>query len=345
MPVRGGSLELGGFIDYRYQDAEDGESRYLFRPGNGVEVGLGYDLTDRASVIATFVSGGDDLALGPSFIDYHFRAEAGHPSHGARADESGFQIGLFDVPFGIESRKYSSVDRPSIAAPFITDRLFAGGWTDVGMHLYLGEPGENGLLGGRGQLSLYAVNGFQWDDGADAVFGTPDDAGLTLPLTASTNGRTLGGRFGCLIFPELEIGVSISSGDYRGNVSGAEPGMRLAGLDASWEFGRFSFRGEYVRFSGDVPGALDLDIRSWYCEPVYALAERVDIYARYDEIRYSFDVDGNGAVDDDLRSALGGLRFRVTDHVALRCEVERVRYEKTVIAKADALRAALVTDF
>lgn len=224
-----GGVEITGFIDYRYDDAENAEGSFQFRPGNGAELDIASVFSPRLAAQVTLVSGGGGFGLGPTFLDMNLKDDGQHKVHGEMVDHSGVKIGLFDVPFGIESRYYSSVDRPTVSAPFLTARLFNGGWTDFGFDLYLAnECGREGCPGPF-TLDIFGVTGLQWNDGADGVFGNSDDGLVTVPLVAFSNDRTFGARLGYSVLPNLDLGGSFATGSYHANVSGADPRMTLAG--------------------------------------------------------------------------------------------------------------------
>lgn len=326
-------IEIGGFIDWRYVAAEDRNDEFQFRPGNGVEVAIGSQITERFHVDATFVSAGGQFALGPSFLDYHFLPDGEHHPRGWYG-HSGIQAGLFDIPFGTDWRYFSSVDRPSISAPFLTDRLLAAGWTDVGAQIHYDNKGFS--------ANIYGANGLQWDNGTDAVFLTGDDNALTVPLTAFSNGKTYGGRFGYKFPFNLEFGGSYAKGDYR---AGVEADMTLAGGDFTFERGPLTVRGEYVRFNGENPGARDINIRTSYVEATYALGEKWLPFIRHDRMDFDYDRNADGAVNDDFYAWLVGVKREITENVAWRAEYQSFRYDRNVTDRENAFRSSLVAAF
>ncbi len=343
------AVEIAGFMDYRYDDAENTEGQFQFRPGNGVELSLSSELSPHVTAQATIVSGGGGFTLGPSFVDWNIKAAGEHDVHGAMVDHSGIQAGLFDVPFGIESRYYSSVDRPTVSAPFLTARLLGGGWTDYGFHAYFSNQCGEEECPGPFTLDLYGVTGLQWNDGADAILGTLDDGLVTVPLTAFSNGRTLGGRFGFSVTDGLELGGSYARGDYHANIGGMDPGMTLTGLDVTLSHGALAVRGEYATFSGEIPAGPDREIKTWYIEATYEWTDRLTPVIRYDEIMFEFDRDGDGLRNDGLKAWLGGIKYALTDNLALRAEYQIYHYQKPGFqvssARDHGFRASAVAEF
>ena len=62
--------------------------------------------------------------LGAAILDLHlFSSNGDNHLKGLQITHSSLQVGLFDVPFGIDYKSYASVDRKLISAPRVVELI------------------------------------------------------------------------------------------------------------------------------------------------------------------------------------------------------------------------------
>ena len=214
-----GSIEVAGFGDlYRALGATEGR----FGVGQ-MELRLAKLLDGGATLEAAIAFSGDSFSLGSFQVDFPLfagRGDRGPASN--RIERSGFVVGQFDVPFGIDWHVYSSIDRRLVSVPLMVENTH-GCWNDYGIQGYLETQRLN--------LVLYGANGFDYQR------IDPSDAPVDVPMEWA-----LGGRLGVKPVTWMEFGGSCA-GFLDANQA---LDMALAGVDLRVHCHGLAAKGEFV---------------------------------------------------------------------------------------------------
>jgi len=96
-----------------------------------------------------FATNSADIGVGVAYLEVLLQEEV---SHKTIISNTGLAGGLFDVPFGIDYLLYADPDRWNISTPITADKMFDGGWTDVGAMFF----STLWMI----DLKAYSVNGY-----------------------------------------------------------------------------------------------------------------------------------------------------------------------------------------
>lgn len=273
-------IEWSGFFDIQYAHTASDTVSDDFTYGQ-FEVDLSMPLTNRISAEAAMAWGDGSFELGSGFIDIHLQtAEEEHPPRGTYLSHSGFIVGQFDVPFGIDYRVIPSPDRKLVSPPLVNQRTIDS-WDDMGVQIY--------GVGPLGNFVLFGVNGF-------------------------SEGQAYGGRIGITPVKGVEAGVSYAldrtmEGHTEVTVLGVDGAISMAPVEVKGEFTAMEeektvapkkHAGFYVQASYDL-------------HPIFAVG-------RYGRWTPKFDEDGDGQNDPALTRITLGAGYRIVEQVEVRVE-------------------------
>ena len=211
-------------------------------------------------------------------VDFHIFGESDRHFRPTRhIHHSGLILGRFDVPFGLDWQVYPSIDRKLVTMPMSTE-LFLDSWNDLGGQFY--------IEAGRMEATLYAVNGYGYQQGYNADgdflgyngFGYIPDSPDIRTVDRET-AYALGGRSGLRIWDRFRIG-----GSYAGFLNGDNRlDMSLHGVDLQFDSGDFRLKGEFIEQQIGQDNIHVSRNRAYYFQPYY----RIDpffLVARYEQL-------------------------------------------------------------
>ncbi len=180
--------------------------------------------------------------------------------------------------------------------------------SDVGIQLRGGLPSLGSV---KTNYAVYIANGPELDamtEGGDVELEGIMAEGFTRD---ADGGKVVGGRFGILPIPSLEIGLSGATGNATitqldGNsVTGdASRSYRVVGTDFAWNNKAMGIRGEYVKSTvGGAAGSMapeGAEWKAWYMQGSYKiLPTKLEGVVRYS------DFDSPHSSEDQTQWALG----------------------------------------
>ena len=121
----------------------------------------------------TFEAGAGFIEL--TFIEENVR----HAARGEYFNHTGFSVGQFDVPFGIDWMHIASPDRRLVSAPLLNEKSI-NGWNDVGINFHTDI--------GKTHLVAFLVNGASdgYAIGGRAAFAPFDAVGMGVSYLSQT---------------------------------------------------------------------------------------------------------------------------------------------------------------
>jgi len=271
-------IEISGFGDVAYTSQEK-----RFETGQ-VEVDLGADIDERASVEAAIALEEEGFGLGAFAVDLHLAG----PGEGSfwvaeNIEAAGVVVGQFDVPFGIDWQVYPSVDRKLVSGPIAVQNTHDG-WNDYGIQGYLETDQVSAVA--------YVTNGFGYENAEGAEMGMK---------------MATGGRVGVRVHPQVTVGGSYAGFVNEDNALDAT----LTGIDVQASTGRVSAKAEYIVQKLGVAGHDEVTHTGFYGQGTYDLVTHF-LVARYGR----YEADGGSAA---TRLSLGG-GWRVLEGCELRIE-------------------------
>jgi len=273
-------LEVSGFVDVLTQ-GQQGENTTF---GMGAfEIDFASEFSSKVSFEGAVVVEGEEVGLGQTLVDFKLLEE----------DKLGVQVGLLDMPFGIEYYVFATPDRKLVTPPLVTELMMDGGWGDVGVNLYGCVPRLN--------YNLYAVNGMGEDGGVPVN-----------QLTDNNNAKTVGGRIGVLPIKDLELGFSYVQGPYLDGT--ARQALSRIGGDIQFVYERLQIKGEFVMGGEEVPGASKNEHEGLYLQLLGEATEKV-----YGVARYGYWKPKGG---DRVTRVTIGLGYDLIENVSLRGEYQ-----------------------
>ncbi len=214
-------LEVSGFVDVIGQ-GQQGENTTF---GMGAfEIDFASEFSSKVSFEGAVVVEGEEVGLGQTLVDFKLLEE----------DRLGLQVGLLDMPFGIDYQVFATPDRKLVTPPLVTELMMDGGWGDVGVNFHGSAPRLN--------CNVYVVNGMGEDSGVPVN-----------QITDNNNSKTAGGRLGFLPIKDLEFGFSYVQGPYLDGT--ADEALSRIGGDIQFAYERLQIKGEFVMGGEEVPGA------------------------------------------------------------------------------------------
>ncbi|RPH94356.1 hypothetical protein EHM69_07600 [candidate division KSB1 bacterium] len=261
-------LEITGFLDgiYAYDPDHKTNSRAAI---NQVEVDLARELNERAGV-ALSLWYDESFVVGAATISYALRdIESEENKPVPLISNWTITAGQFDMPFGLDYFRYTSIARPTITMP---DAVMAthNGWNDIGL--------MSSWSFRYGSLDFYGVKGFEnrvWNSDEEIPGDVADDDERWQTVQPQISGGT---RLHLNIIPKVECGLSLA----RGWSSGRDPVMSLAGVHAQTGYRGFSVMGEML-YSRKAETVKPLTARGFYLEAMQSIGKLYAI-ARHDYV-------------------------------------------------------------
>jgi len=273
-------LEVSGFVDVLGQ-GQQGENTTF---GMGAfEIDFASEFSSKVSFEGAVVVEGGEVGLGQTLVDFKLLNE----------DRLGVQVGLLDMPFGIDYQVFATPDRKLVTTPLVTELMMDGGWGDIGVNLH----GAVSLL----NYNLYVVNGMGEDGGVPVN-----------QITDNNSAKSVGGRIGVLPIKDLELGFSYVQGPYLDGTA-RQALSRIAG-DIQFAYERLQIKGEFVRGEEEVPGGTDNEHQGYYIQLLGEATEKV-----YGVTRFGYWKPKGG---DRVTRITIGLGYDLIENVSLRGEYQ-----------------------
>ena len=273
-------LEVSGFVDVLGQ-GQQGENTTF---GMGAfEIDFASEFSSKVSFEGAVVVEGGEVGLGQTLVDFKLLNE----------DRLGVQVGLLDMPFGIDYQVFATPDRKLVTLPLVTELMMDGGWGDIGVNLH----GAVSLL----NYNLYVVNGMGEDGGAPVN-----------QIIDNNNTKSVGGRIGVLPIKDLELGFSYVQGPYLDGT--ADEALSRIGGDIQFAYERLQIKGEFVRGEEEVPGGTDNEHQGYYIQLLGEATEKV-----YGVARFGYWKPKGG---DRVTRITIGLGYDLIENVSLRGEYQ-----------------------
>ena len=236
--IKTGMIEVSGHFDIQAVQGNVSVANNRFQLGQ-LGLDLKSDLGNRitTTVEVAYASETKNVALNQAFVDWNIaRKDPARRDNPLGIVRTGFIVGQFDLPFGIDWRTYRSFDRDLVSLPAALVYTHRG-WNDAGIQYY----GETNW----GNWSIFAVNGF----GTSPALRIPVRESLP-PLAASTDAsnsgllptEAFGGRTGIQMSRHVEFGTSYGAGFN----SDHDQQSRMYGFDATVNYDALELRGEYI---------------------------------------------------------------------------------------------------
>lgn len=296
------SAELGisGFVDVSLINRQGGNTSF----GMGAfELDFESEIAKNRVFTGAIVVEGGAVGLGQTLADFKLKNE----------DKLGLQIGLLDMPFGIDYTVFATPDRKLITPPLTTELIMAGGWGDTGVNLYGKADKFN--------YCVYVVNGMGEAAGAPAnqdadnndakTFGTH----ISVPLT------------------DIELGVSYMQGAYLDNNESNI--LARAGIDIQYRRNALYIKGEFINAKESLPGANDNNHSGYYAHVQYDINDKV-----YEILRYGSWKPENG---DAVTRITIGAGYKLEKNMSIKGEYQL--NDETPNIDNNQLAVQLVTSF
>lgn len=273
-------LEVSGFVDVLTQ-GQQGENTTF---GMGAfEIDFESEFSSKVSFEGAVVVEGEEVGLGQTLVDFKLLEE----------EKLGLQVGLLDMPFGIDYQVFATPDRKLVTPPLVTELMMDGGWGDVGVNLYGCVPRLN--------YNLYVVNGMGEDSGVPVN-----------QLTDNNSAKTVGGRIGVSPVKDLELGFSYVQGPCLDGT--ARQALSRIGGDIQFVYERLQIKGEFVMGGEEVPGAGENEHDGFYLQLLGEATEKV-----YGVARYGYWKPKGG---DKVTRTTIGLGYDLGENISLRSEYQ-----------------------
>ena len=274
------ALEVSGFVDVLGQGQQGENTTFGVGP---FEIDFASEFSSKVSFEGAVVVEGEEVGLGQTLVDLKLLEE----------DKLGIQVGLLDMPFGIDYQVFATPDRKLVTPPLVTELMMDGGWGDIGVNLH----GAVSLL----NYNLYIVNGMGEDGGIPVN-----------QLTDNNNTKSAGGRIGVLPIKDLELGFSYAQGPYLDGA--ARQALSRIGGDVQFAYERLEIKGEFVKGEEEVPGARKNEHEGLYLQLLGKATEKV-----YGVARYGYWKPKGG---DRVTRITIGLGYDLIENVSLRGEYQ-----------------------
>ena len=286
-------LEVSGFVDVLTQGQQGEKTTFGMGP---FEIDFASEFSSKVSFEGAVVVEGDEVGLGQTLVDFKLLEE----------EKLGLQVGLLDMPFGIDYQVFATPDRKLVTSPLVTELMMDGGWGDIGVNLYGCAPRLN--------YNLYVVNGMGYNNGEDGIYGTGDEGeGIESQLTDNNNAKTAGGRVGISPVKDLELGFSYARGPYLDGT--AEEAFSRIGGDIQFAYERLQIKGEFVKGKEeDTPGIGENEHDGFYLQLLGEATGKV-----YGVARYGYWKLKGG---DKVTRVTIGLGYDLGENISLRSEYQ-----------------------
>ena len=272
--TRAGAVDISGHFDFQAVEGNVSIANNNFQLGQ-----LGLDLRSEigsrimAAMEVAYAPEKKNVAVDQVYVDWNLcRKDPSLHDNFIGVKRTGFIVGQFNVPFGIDWRVYRSIDRQLVSIPLAVINTHRG-WNDVGIQYYGVTNWAN--------WSVFAVNGF----GTSPTLRIPAPTRIT-PLSAeaeaSSNGllptEAFGGRAGILMSSRVEFGTSFGAGFTRNH----DQQSRMYGFDATVDYDALVLKGEFISQRREESSG-HVTTLGYYVEGSYSLGRpfgivRIDAY-------------------------------------------------------------------
>ncbi len=273
-------LEISGFVDVLTQGQQGEKTTF----GMGAfEIDFASEFSSKVSFEGAVVVEGEEVGLGQTLVDFKLLEE----------EKLGLQVGLLDMPFGIDYQVFATPDRKLVTPPLVTELMMDGGWGDIGVNFYGSVAHLN--------YNLYIVNGM----------GEDSDVPVN-QLADNNSAKTVGGRIGVSPVKDLELGFSYACGPYLDGT--ADEALSRIGGDIQFAYERLQIKGEFVKGGEEVPGAGENEHDGFYLQLLGETTEKV-----YGVVRYGYWKPKGG---DKVTRTTIGLGYDLGENISLRSEYQ-----------------------
>jgi len=252
-----GGVEFSGFFDVNASQFRESDNIFGLGPFE-FDIEAPFHDTFGGSAALVFEDGVAEVGVG--FVDIHlFKTEFSNSSPRGRIyTDPGYHlnIGLFDVPFGLDYLFYATPDRMNISAPLTTELVLDGGWTDLGIRAFKAHPSYN--------ISAYTLNGFEDGFVSGTRFGVRP---LANPFSSHAIREV----------PLMEIGLS---GAYDVNKE-MDKETTCLGIDLEMNIAGMQFVCEYMERDDNLTGLERNAVYAQLFKNIESLG--IGVYGRYDE--------------------------------------------------------------
>ncbi|MFL1013195.1 porin [Flavisericum labens] len=250
--------------------------------------------------------------------------------------------GLMLVPFGIINEFHEPTTFNGVERPAIDNVIIPTTWREIGF----------GVTGRLNEISLgyqaYIFNGFKSTsfDGEGGVNGVLKGSnglrgGRQKAIQSTIDSPTFSAKLDYYGIPGLRLGLSGYFGDTQAeddveDISGANIGISMIGLDARYAYQRFTARGQFVH--GSLSGSeaynsltgrdLGSALQGWYLEAAYNLLpqekeQRLFAFARYEQYDTHAKTEGIERNDAFNRNDLTtGLSYHIAPGVVFKADYQ-----------------------
>jgi len=273
-------LEVSGFVDVLGQGQQGEDTTF----GMGAfEIDFAAEFSPGVAFEGAVMVEGGEVGLGQTMLDFALLGE----------DKIGLQVGLLDMPFGIDYQVFATPDRKTVTPPLVTELMMDGGWGDIGVNLHGSVARLN--------YNLYAVNGMGEDGGIPVN-----------QLGDNNNAKTVGGRIGVLPINDLELGFSYTQGPYLDG--SAKEALSRIGGDIQFAYQSLQIKGEFIKGKEEIPGAPDSEHEGCYIQLLGKATEKL-----YGVTRYGYWKPKGG---DRVTRVTLGLGYDLVENISLRSEYQ-----------------------
>jgi hypothetical protein len=307
-PTKAGAIDVSGHFDIQAVEGNVSVANNNFQLGQlGLDIRSDLGSRVSATMEVAYAPEEKNVAVSQAYVDWStVRRDAALRDDPIGIKRSGFIVGQFDVPFGIDWRSYRPIDRKLVSLPLAVINTHRG-WNDMGIQYYGGTN--------WGNWAVFAVNGF----GTSPALRIPASTGST-PLAAgvaaeATNNSLLpteafGARFGVLMSEHVEFGTSFGAG----YTSKHDQQSRLFGFDATVNYDALELTGEFISHRLDQAAGRENTL-GYYLEGSYSVGRPFGV-VRID----AFKPD----LKPTLFQASAGAGYAVNKYAQLRAEYQVV---------------------
>jgi len=329
-------VTLGGYgqVDYNQKEGDNGVLDV-----HRMVLLLGYKFNDKVQFITEIeFEHVKEVFVEQAFLNYTV------------ANQVNLRAGLMLVPMGIvneyhEPTTFNGVERPSMDKSIIPTT-----WREVG----IGVSGriDNANL----KYQAYIFNGFASVSGSKVLGGLNGlRNGRQKGAKSTVNSPTFSTKFEYYGIQGLRLGLSGYFGrtqpaDDIDAVDGADVGITMLGIDARYNYRRFTARGQFINTSiTDTEAYNDLNsaklgskLQGWYVEGAYNLlsqtkTQKLIAFARYEDFDTQASVEG--ALTKNLAYDRDEITFGLSYHIAPGAVVKAdYQIKKNAVSNAEATK-------
>jgi hypothetical protein len=298
-------IEVSGHFDVQAVGHNAAVRDNDFQVGQAV-VNLASELQTRISANLQIAYNLDEeVDIGQAYVDMNVFKWDGRPRRNTLGViDAGFRMGQFDVPFGLDWRVYSSMDRELVSLPTVIGNTHRG-WNDVGVMFYGNTTWSN--------WAIFAVNGFGTSPALrlPSRYASTSLAAAELPAAGNFGSvaptEAFGARGGIVVNENIEFGTSFGAG----YTDDDEQDETLWAFDVTARFEQLEVKGEFISQERHRTTNNE-SVRGYYIQgvwnqgPFYGVV-RQDTYNPDGTVVYPFETVADGSLY--CASFGGGYRF------------------------------------